>query len=357
MSDDADDNLEPFFERALDPLFVADGESRLLRVNPALAELLGYAEEELVGRGITDFVHAEDLQQTLDALDDVTSGRPVRDLENRLECSDGSVRWFSWRATWDPSYERIYGSAREITEQKEIDRLKDEFVSVVSHELRTPLTSLRGALGIALHTDEDLPDQIERMLEIADQNTERLELLVDDILDIEKIQSGDLDVDPEPVAPCEVLDEVADSNASYADDYTVELEVSCALDDQEIRVDPDRLFQILTNFASNAVKYSPEEGTVTLAAQPMHGGREVRMSVTDRGEGIVESFRDEVFDRFTQADASTTRRRQGSGLGLSIAKALTEQMGGSIDFVTEVGEGTTFYVDFPVLESETSRTT
>lgn len=345
-----DHSLESFFDRALDLFFVADEEGNFERVNSAFTRVLGYAEEELLSSRWTDLVHPDDLKETLEAVRTLRSGDPVEDLENRVECKDGSVRWLAWRASWDPDRDRIYGSGREITEQKEVDRLKDEFVSVVSHELRTPLTSIRGALGIALETDDELPGQTERMLEIANQNTERLELLVDDILDIEKIESGDLEFEPEPVEPLSALEEVVDSNRSYADEYEVSLEIRCALDGERIRVDPDRLFQILTNFTSNAIKYSPEGGTVTLAAQPMHDGEAVRLSVTDRGEGIPESFRDQLFDRFTQADASTTRQRQGSGLGLSIAKALTEQMGGEIDFVTEIGEGTSFYVDFPLDE-------
>ncbi|MFB6350247.1 MAG: sensor histidine kinase, partial [Bradymonadaceae bacterium] len=237
---------------------------------------------------------------------------------------------------------------------KEVDRLKDEFVSVVSHELRTPLTSVRGSLGLALNSDEQLPDEVERLLEIAHQNTERLEMLVDDILDIEKIESGDLEFTPEPVAPGDLLDEVARSNESYAGEYGVELETHVRLDGEVIHVDRDRLFQILTNFVSNAIKYSPEGGTVTLNAQPVAEGESVRLSVSDRGEGIPEEFRDKLFERFTQADASTTRQRQGTGLGLSIAKALTEKMGGTIDFMTEIGEGTTFWVDFPVHRSSSA---
>ena len=347
MTDDPP-NADAFFEHALDLLFIADADGRLQRVNPAFCDILGYAESDLLDRRLTDFAHAEDLKATIAALDDVRAGEGVRAFESRVECADGSIRWLAWKLTRDPEADWIYGTAREITRDKEVDRLKDEFVSVVSHELRTPLTSVRGSLGLALNSDEQLPDQIARLLEIAHQNTERLEMLVDDILDIEKIESGDLDFTPEPIAPGPLLEEVAESNESYADQYHVDLETRVHLDDQQIHVDRDRLFQILTNFVSNAIKYSPEGEPVVLAAQPIAEGESIRLSVTDRGDGIPEEFRDQIFDRFTQADASTTRQRQGTGLGLSIAKALTEKMGGEIDFMTELGEGTTFWVDFPV---------
>ena len=339
--------LDPFFEHSLDLLFVADADGRLQRVNPAFSDVLGYAETELLSKPLTSFVHADDLKATLDALDRLAAEDPMRDFETRVECADGSIRWLSWNAAYDPEHDAIYGSAHEVTEHKEVDRLKDEFVSVVSHELRTPLTSIRGSLGLALN-DDGLSAQLEHLLGIAEENCERLELLVDDILDIQKIESGDLDFHPESVAPAEVLAEVAQGNDSFADQFDVTLETRAALGDERIFVDPDRLFQILTNFTSNAIKYSPEGGTVTLAAQPIAEGDAVRLSVTDRGEGVPESFRDKLFERFAQADASTTRRRQGTGLGLSIARALTEQMGGEIDFITETGEGTTFFVDFPV---------
>lgn len=343
----SDSSLEAFFDHSLDLLFIADPDGRFERVNPAFTELLGYAESELRSRRLTDFVHPDDLQKTLDALDDLRDDSGICRLDTRVECADGSVRWLAWRIRRDPDEAWLYGTARETTREREVDRLKDEFVSVVSHELRTPLTSIRGSLGLALKASDDLPEQTARLIEIAEQNSQRLEMLVDDILDIEKIASGDLDFDPEPVAPGAMLQEVADSNRSFADQYEVNLETDDHAADRRIRVDRDRLFQILTNFVSNAIKYSPEGGSVTLSSQPVDDGDAVRLAVTDRGEGIPESFRDQIFDRFTQADASTTRRRQGTGLGLSIAKALTEQMGGEIDFVTELGEGTTFFVDFP----------
>lgn len=341
-------SLEHFFEHTLDLLFITDVDGRFERVNPAFTELLGYAEDTLLSRRLTDLVHPDDLQATVSALDRLRDSTEAHSFENRIECTDGSTRRIAWRITPDPTGDWLYGTARDATREREIDRLKDEFVSVVSHELRTPLTSIRGSLGLALKAKDDLPDQTAHLLEIAEENSERLEMLVDDILDVEKIASGDLDFHPELLTAGDILADVADGNRTFAEQYDVTLEVRDRSDQVSIRVDPDRLFQILTNFTSNAIKYSPEGERVTLAAQPVDDGAAVRISVTDRGEGIPKSFRDQLFDRFTQADASTTRRRQGTGLGLSIAKALAEQMGGEIDFVTELGEGTTFYVDFPV---------
>lgn len=352
-------SLDGFFRLSLDLLFIADADGRFLRLNPAFTELLGHAEEELLGRRVTDLVHPDDLKTAIEAFESLSvagvDGEGLTGFECRVECADGSVRWLAWRAARDPGREgqpsgAIYGSAREITEDKEVDRLKDEFVSVVSHELRTPLTSIRGALDLVVGSGEDFSTQTERLLGIAKKNSQRLEMLVDDILDIEKIESGDLDFHPRVVDPTGVLEEVAEANASFAEQYEVRLEVRAVLHDESIRVDRDRLIQVLANFVSNAIKYSPEGGVVTLSGQPVFDGEAVRLAVTDRGEGIPEEFRDHLFERFTQADASTTRQKQGTGLGLSIAKALTEQMGGRIDYQTELGEGTSFYVDFPVVD-------
>ncbi len=244
---------------------------------------------------------------------------------------------------------------RELQERIEVARrmeaLKDEFISIVNHELRTPLTSIHGALGI-INTKHgrELPQEARRLLEIAYRNSRRLARLVDNVLDLQKIESGTVafEVRVQPLRP--LLEHVVEANQPYATELGVTLVLEEAPPEVRVAVDGDRVIQVLTNLLSNAAKFSPPGERVRVSAAPS-GGSFWRVAVTDRGPGIPESFRGRVFQRFAQADSSTTRPRGGTGLGLSICKAIVERMGGRIGFETEPGRGTTFYFDLPMEEA------
>jgi len=225
-------------------------------------------------------------------------------------------------------------------------QLRDEFISTVSHELRTPLTSIRGALGLldgrALG---ELPEKADAMVTIALQNCERLVRIINDILDVEKIKSGRLELRIESVSLNAFLHEALRVNHAYGDKYHVNFILDIAPAGVEVAADPDRLMQVMANLLSNAAKFSPDGGKVQVRAID-HGAR-VRIEVQDHGTGIPEAFRARVFEKFAQADASTARRFEGTGLGLSITRQLVEAMGGTVGFTTETGKGTTFYFELP----------
>ena len=233
---------------------------------------------------------------------------------------------------------------QDITERKVMDRIQNEFISVVSHELRTPLTSIRGALGlIDGGIAGEIAPQAQTLIKIACNNTERLVRLVNDILDIEKIEAGKMEFVMRPVALTPLLVQTLAGMAGYAGQYDVALEMAKSPPEFMVCADTDRLTQVLTNLISNAVKFSPPGGTVHVSAEA-HAGR-VRVSVSDHGPGIPVEFQERIFQKFAQADAADTRRRGGTGLGLSICKALVEKFGGSIGYETELGQGTTFHID------------
>lgn len=230
----------------------------------------------------------------------------------------------------------------DISEDKRVKKLKDEFISTISHELRTPLTAVRGAVGLLLGgAVGKISDSACDMLNIANTNIELLLLLINDILDIDKIESGTMVFDMKSLMLMEFLDNSVKSIEMYAKQHNVGVVITKRSDDEYIMGDEQRLMQVMYNLLSNAAKFSPEGSEVEITTSLEK--EEVVISVTDHGEGIPVEFQSKVFERFTQADASDSRRTGGTGLGLSIAKRIIEKHQGNIDFTTST-KGTTFRV-------------
>lgn len=328
--------------------------------SPRTWHMLGYqpGELHLSTRLWEQVLVAEDLPRTraqlaqtmLSRLDQFTS-------ELRFRHKDGRtvpvlVRGYIQRdAQGQPL--RISGTSMDLTEHKRVEQMKNEFVSTVSHELRTPLTSISGALGLinggALG---EVPPAMRQMLEIAHRNSQRLGHLINDLLDMEKIAAGKMSFDMREHPLRQLLEEALASNQAFA----AQLGVNCVLRepaDVQIWVDASRLQQVLGNFLSNAIKYTPEGGEVSLHCSVPDATR-VRISVTDQGPGIAAEFQARVFEKFAQADASDSRQKGGTGLGLAITKEFIERMGGNVGFDTAEGKGTTFWCELPILETFTS---
>ncbi|HSN97694.1 MAG TPA: chemotaxis protein CheB [Candidatus Nanopelagicales bacterium] len=248
--------------------------------------------------------------------------------------------------TSDGVIRAVCSKLTDITERKEVDRVKNEFISMVSHELRTPLTSVRGSLGLlAGGVAGDLGPRARELVEVALRNSERLTRLVSDILDIERIESGRLSFVPERTAISPIIRQALEMAEGLTREHGVRF-VLIEASPGAARVDGERLSQAVTNLLSNAAKFSPPGGEVHVAVRRVGGGI-LRISVSDRGRGIPEAFRDKVFEKFAQADSSDVRRRGGTGLGLAISKALVEAMGGKIGFHANHDAGTTFTIDLP----------
>lgn len=245
-------------------------------------------------------------------------------------------------------------SFRDITERQKIERLKNEFVSMVSHELRTPLTSIRGSLSLMMGgIGGEIPPQAKSLVEIALKNSERLVVLINDILDIEKIESGKMDFSLQPINLVTFVQEAIEFNRGYGEQLGVNFVLDTNLSNVRVNVDRDRLMQVITNLLSNAAKFSPPQGTVVVSiTRPPTGtvtssSPQICVSVQDHGPGIPENFRHQIFQKFAQADSSDARQKGGSGLGLSISKVIIEKLGGTIWFDTELNVGTTFHFDLP----------
>ena len=242
------------------------------------------------------------------------------------------------------------GVVRDVTERNRMERLKNEFISTVSHELRTPLTSIRGVLSlIAGGALGAIPEQATKMISMALKNSVRLTSLINDLLDIDKLASGKMTLHLELQALMPLVRQSLDSIAAYGEQYNVSF---CLVEeaDVHVQVSEDRLVQVLVNFMSNAAKFSPSGSQVELAVRRLGegAGHAVRVEVTDHGSGIQADFQEHIFEKFSQQDASNTKKKGGTGLGLAISKELIERMNGTIGFHSVEGKGTCFYFELPL---------
>ncbi|MFC3458726.1 sensor histidine kinase [Massilia haematophila] len=241
----------------------------------------------------------------------------------------------------------------DISERKKIERMKSEFVATVSHELRTPLTSIRASLAMLSEgMAGELPPDVARLVTVAFESSERLVRMVNDVLDLQKIEAGVMHFErrAQPLLP--VAEHALEAMQGYAKQLGVTLRLECREPARKLAatIDRDRLVQVLTNLLSNAIKFSPRGGLVTLVLAAHEGC--ARLSVCDQGPGIPPEFQPRVFQRFAQADGADTRQQGGTGLGLSITKSLVEEHGGRIGFETAEGQGTTFRVDLPLAHDQ-----
>jgi DNA-binding response OmpR family regulator/nitrogen-specific signal transduction histidine kinase len=235
---------------------------------------------------------------------------------------------------------------RDISQRKRHERMKDEFVATVSHELRTPMTSIAGSLGLlAGGAAGALPDPAKRLLAIAHSNSQRLVRLINDILDIDKMESGKSVFALQPVELRALAEQAIEANRGFAEGYGVTVYLAADAAQGVVRVDPDRMTQVLVNLLSNAVKFSPRGQEVVVGIE--HKGATIRVTVRDHGPGIPEDYRSRVFEKFVQVDASDARQKGGTGLGLSIVKQIMLRLGGDVGLESAAGGGTIFYVELP----------
>jgi CheY-like chemotaxis protein len=239
----------------------------------------------------------------------------------------------------------------DVTELKQTEKLKKEFVSIVSHELRTPLTSIRGSLGLLTNgVMGEFTPKVNKLLEIANSNCDRLLLLISDILDIEKIEAGKMVFEMKRTDLMDMVNASVEANKMYADQYGVILQFVEPDLRIQVNVDTDRLMQVLANLISNACKFSPKGESVSIEIKKIEN--KVRVLVSDKGPGVPLEFQSRIFQKFAQADSSDSRRKGGTGLGLSISRSIIERFGGVLHFITEPNKGATFYFDLPIAHEE-----
>ena len=330
-----------------------DQTGRIVLVNTEMERLFDYRREELIGRPVTRLV-PDGLHLPQDG-NGASPAQIANQEQHRVGLRKDGTR-FPVEVRQNPIHIRdglhVLGTVVDISERLRNDRLKDEFVSTVSHELRTPLTSIAGSLGLlAGGAAGPLPDPTMRLLRIAHKNSERLVRLINDILDIEKIESGQVMFDLKRIEVRALVEQAIEANRGFADSFAVRVGLDAASVPAQVRADADRLVQVLTNLLSNAIKFSPHGANVTVAITSQ--AETVRISVRDRGPGIPADFKPRVFEKFAQADATDARQKGGTGLGLSIVKQIVTFLGGTVGFEDAPGGGTNFYIDLPRWELST----
>lgn len=336
-------------ESASDLIFQADADGRITYANPVVVQTTGVPLDELLGTRFTDLVRPELRAEVERFYNEQAANRTrITYREVPLRARNGTEFWLgqSVQLLWNEQDQPagFQAVARNISERIEAERLKDEFISVVSHELRTPLTSIRAALGLLYGgLMEKNPQRGREMIQMATRNSERLMRLINDMLDLERMASGQLTIDPREYGIAELMTQAADVVRPAAEDAGVWLVVNAP--PGTVRADPDRLCQVLTNLLSNAVKFSPPGGTVWLSVEHLAGG--VRFEVRDQGRGIPAEKQALIFERFEQVDSSDARKRGGSGLGLAICKGIVAQHGGRIWVESEPGHGSEFRFVIP----------
>lgn len=306
-------------DSAMDGILILNPSGTIESSNAAAQRMFGYSESELdsrdVGMLFADSPALGAVAQHLQAMH-LRPGEPgsLREIQGRR--STGELFPTDVAVTVAPLAEglRYIAIIRDISDRKRVERLKAEFVSTVSHELRTPLSSIAGSLGLlAGGAGGELGERARRLIDIAQSNATRLVKLINDILDIEKLESGKLVFHNQTLALAPFLSRLAEENAGFAARYGSQIELDAADDTAEVNADPDRLAQVVTNLLSNAIKFSPEGATVRLVLAP--GRTQHRICVEDRGPGLSEEFKGRIFERFAQADSSDSRAKGGTGLG------------------------------------------
>lgn len=336
--------LRAVTDTAPDAIVTADGHGALVYANPAAERLFGYPAGAMLGLPLEALRTGSPGQRPVLKLVE-SEGRRAGTFETTGRRRDGSeVLLEASIARWkNGADDYLTAIARDMTQRKEVERLKDEFVSLVSHEMRTPLTSIAAPLALlAEGSAGELPAPARSLVEMASLNAGRLARLVEEILDAKRMESGRLPLSLGSLDVGEFLRRAVDINQALLDRHGVE----CCLELPEpalcMRADDPKLMQILTNLLSNAAKFSPPGAQIGLRALRSRG--RVRILVMDRGPGIPLEFRPRIFGKFARADDTG---QEGVGLGLAISKSLVESMDGSIGYASTVGAGTTFHIELP----------
>ena len=331
-------------EAAPDAMVVVNKAGEIVLLNAQAEKQFGYRRDELVGQKVTNIIpdgFAERLMtDSLRTTEDALAQQIDTGIELSARRKDGSEFPIEIMLSPLESVDGILVTAaiRNISARKRMERMKDEFVATVSHELRTPLTSIAGALALLMgNAAGQLPEPAMRLMAIAHSNSERLVRLINDILDIEKLESGLVIFNLKRVDVQSLVEQAIEANRSFADRFSVRIRFAGADIASTIRVDSDRLEQVMTNLLSNAVKFSPKDGEVVVAVATR--GDMVRISVRDHGPGIPPAFKSQIFQKFAQADGSDSRLVSGTGLGLSIARQITMRLGGEVSFADAPGGG------------------
>ena len=351
-----EDRVNTILETAQGAFVAVDFKGRVTDWNNQAQKMLGWSRDEILGEPLTVLLPERFRGSAEKAMHNFNNTGVADFVDARFErlllTRDGRELPVSVRVGLINRGKLNFFSAflYDISEMKKMERMKSEFISTASHELRTPLAAIYASLDM-LHSGMagELPADVRELLGIAHESAGRLVRLVNDVLDVERIESRSMDYYKVQQALLPLVAQAITAMQSYANQYQVRFELSADVANAAVCVDADRIIQVVINLLSNAAKYSPDGGAVVRVNMQLWAGS-VRVSVIDAGSGIPSAFRDRIFQRFAQLDASDRRQKGGTGLGLSICKSIIEEHQGTIDFFSEPGRGCEFYFDLPLVK-------
>ena len=350
--------IENLVENAADLIISTNLDDHILTWNRGAEVLFGYRKDEVIGKHLSILLPPDRVHELEEMRAKVQISGALRDIEIRSKKKDGVLIYLSLSVSPIRDLEgKIVGFlrvAKDITEKKryerrlkELDKMKSDFVSNVSHELRTPLTSIKGSVDNMLDgLTGSLNEKQIRYLNRIKSNTDRLSRLINDLLDLSRIESGRVEVRPTTLPLTALTEEVAEHMRALAAEKLIRIEVPSSDPSVTVWADRDKVTQVLMNLIGNAVKFTPQDGKVTVALEK-NGNDYIQISVADTGPGILPEEQNKIFSKFYQVANIDKKKPKGSGLGLAISKALVEMHGGKIWMDSEVGRGSTFYFTLP----------
>jgi PAS domain S-box-containing protein len=358
------DWLQGIMDASHHSIIATDLNGTIQLFNHAAERMLGYKAQEMIAKHTPELIH--DANEVLLHSQELSKllGREVEPgfstFIAKVNAKQDQQEWTYVRKdkttfpVWlslsalrvDNKIAGYVGIAQDISDRKALEAMKNEFISIVSHELRTPLTSIQGVLALLLGGAlGNFEDRAEKMLTIAHNNCERLIRLINDILDVEKIDAGHIEFHLRTIDLNQLVEETMLANHAYAEKFDVSLKFIPYPVPLFVKVDSDRMLQVFTNLISNAVKFSPSKAEVTVKVDFKNGMAVI--AIEDHGAGIPEAFHKDIFQKFSQADSSTVRKMGGTGLGLHISKSIVDKLGGNISFESKHNIGTTFFISLP----------
>lgn len=330
-------------DNAVDVICSIDARGKFVNVNRASTQAWGFGPDELIGKGLITIVHEEDREKTVATCQGIRGGQSAT-FENRIVSRDGRTIHMLWSAYWSEADRALFCVAHDISDRKEVEQFRQDLIAMVSHDLRSPLTSIQVTLnllsaGVMGNLTEDATSRVRG----AERNAERLISLINDLLDIERMEAGKLDLHlrKEPLA--DIFARSVDSVLGIAE----KSQVSIAVDDtpHSINGDADRIVQVMVNLLSNAIKFSPANSTIKIQTTAQDSW--ITVQVIDQGRGVPQHKRQQIFERFKQVEREDATKKGGTGLGLPICKAIIEGHGGTIGVESEDGKGSTFFFTVP----------
>lgn len=351
--------LENYLNTAADLFFMANKSGKFIKVNEKWTELLGWAKEELIGKSYANFVHPDDLDKC--RLNECVMNTTYS-LIIRYVHKDGRYIWLDWNFKYDEKKGLVIGTAKDITEQKNmedqqkkleekihLESIKNEFFANISHEFKTPINIILGTTQLTKKNIENNNLTIKNLKKYSDtikQNSYRLLRLVNNLIDISKVDIGYYNLQPSNHNIISIIEDITLSVADYIEGKDINLIFDTDSEEIITSCDPDKIERVILNLLSNAIKYTPENGTIKVNITS--NDESITVSVKDSGVGIPSDKLDIIFDRFGQANNLLKRRCEGSGIGLSLVKAIVEMHGGTIQVHSTVGKGSEFVFNIPI---------